>query len=66
MSSPLLGQRVSGQEFRILYEDDADLGQAGQGLQSLPLIAQAIGQPTLCYWMMAPAEQVALIFLLSQ
>jgi len=66
MSSYLRGEPVSGQEFRILYDDDPDLGQAGQGLQSLPLIAQAIGQTSLNYLMMAPAEQVALAFLLEQ
>jgi hypothetical protein len=53
-------------DFRILYEDDSDLEQAGQGLQSFPLISQAIGQRDGQYWMMAPAEQVALLFLLSQ
>jgi hypothetical protein len=66
MSSSSLAKSVSGHEFRILYEDDPDLEQAGQGLQSFPLIAKAIGKSTLHYWMMAPAEQVALAFLLAQ
>jgi hypothetical protein len=65
MSSHLHGD-VSGEKLRILYDDDPDPGQAGLGLQYLPLVARAIGQRNLCYWMMSPAEQAALIFLLSQ
>jgi len=57
---------VSDTQFRISYDDDPDLEQAGQGLQSLPIIAKAIGGANLHYWMMSPAEQVALAFLLAQ
>jgi hypothetical protein len=66
MSSYLPGEPISGEEFRILYDDDPDPGQAGQGLLCLPLIARAIDQQNLRYWLMAPAEQIALIFLLEQ
>src|SRR5262245_5929119 len=66
MSSSFPGKPVSGHEFRILYDDDPELEQAGLGLTSFPLFARAIGQEDLHYWMMSPAEQTALIFLLSQ
>lgn len=57
---------VSDIQFRVSYDDDPDLEQAGQGLQSLPIVVQAIGGTSVHYWMMSPAEQVALAFLLQQ
>jgi hypothetical protein len=53
------------EQLKIVYDDDPDPGQAGQGLGSFPLIFQALGQKDLRYWMMLPAEQVALLFLLE-
>lgn len=53
------------EELKTLYSDDPDPEQAGQGLASFPLIHQALGQKSLRYWMMSPAEQVAMVFLLE-
>lgn len=59
--------RDCANSLRIVYADDPDTMQAGQGLQYFPLIAEALGKPsTIQYWMMSPAEQVALAFLLGQ
>jgi hypothetical protein len=59
--------RDCANSLRIVYADDPDTMQAGQGLQHFPLIAEALGKPsTIQYWMMSPAEQVALAFLLGQ
>jgi hypothetical protein len=66
MSSHSSGSAVPGNELRIIYNDDPNQEQAGLGLVSLPLIAEAIGLSTLHYWMMSPAEQIALTFLLAQ
>jgi hypothetical protein len=52
-------------EFLIRYEDDKDQGQAGQGLQSFPLINAVLQTSNLQYWMMSPAEQLAMLFLLE-
>jgi len=52
-------------EITIHYDDDSDLGRAGQGLQSFPLMNVALRARKLEYWLMSPAEQVALVFLLE-
>jgi hypothetical protein len=51
--------------FQIRYDDDPDPEQAGLGLITFPLIFQALGQESLRYGMMAPAEQIAMVFLLE-
>ena len=56
----------SDQDLAIYYNDDPDGERAEQGLQSFPLINQALGNKELQSWMMAPAEQIALLFLLEQ
>ena len=58
-------QQADG-ELAIYYEDDVDAERAAQGLQSFPLINKALGDRTTEYWMMAPAEQIALLFMLEQ
>jgi hypothetical protein len=63
-----MNTRVGGDwndELKIVYDDDADQEQAGQGLGSFPLVYKALGQNSLRYWMMSPAEQVAMLFLLE-
>jgi hypothetical protein len=52
-------------ELTIRYDDDPDQEQAGQGLQSFPLMNAALRTRTLEYWMMSPSEQVAMVFLLE-
>jgi hypothetical protein len=64
MMHPTTGQDWHG-ELKIAYDNDPDPEQAGQGLRSFPLIFRALGQESLRYWMMSPAEQVAMVFLLE-
>ena len=52
-------------EVTIHYDDDSGLGRAGRGLQSFPLMNVALRVCKLEYWLMSPAEQVALVFLLE-
>jgi hypothetical protein len=65
----MTNQIAVGQDWheglKIVYDDDPDPEQAGQGLATFPLISQALGQESLRYWMMSPAEQVAMVFLLE-
>jgi hypothetical protein len=60
--------RVGGDwndELKIVYDDDPDQEQAGLGLVAFPLIYEALGQNSLLYWMMSPAEQAAMLFFLE-
>lgn len=52
-------------ELQIRYDDDRDRKQAGQGLQSFPLMNAALRARNLEYWEMSPSEQVAMVFLLE-
>ncbi len=52
-------------QLKIFYNDDADNGMAGQGLQTFPLMNAALQTTNLDYWMMSPSEQVAMVFLLE-
>ena len=54
------------EELNIHYDDNPDPRQAWQGLMSFPLIFQALEQKSLSEWLMSPAEQVAMLFLLEQ
>jgi hypothetical protein len=57
----------SEHDLLLAFDDDPDPERAGQGLVCFPLIRQAIGlNGYMRYWMMSPAEQVAMIFLLEQ
>jgi cephalosporin hydroxylase len=62
VSVPLHKQRW--EELTIGYADDPDPGLAGIGMVSFPLIRSALGED-LRRWVMSPAEQAALIFLLE-
>lgn len=53
------------EKIKTSYDDDADWEKAGQGLETFPLISRALGAADLQNWMMSPAEQVALIFILE-
>lgn len=58
-------QEIEG-ELKTRFHDDPDLEKAGNGLELFPLINQALRAKNIQNWMMAPAEKVALIFLLEQ
>jgi methyltransferase family protein len=52
-------------EIKVYYTDDPDPEKAGQGLAMAPFIYKILGQDSSNYWMMAPAEQAAFVFLLE-
>jgi hypothetical protein len=54
------------EKIAVYYATDHDPEKAGQGLATAPFVGQALGQDSLSYWMMSPAEQTALVFLLQQ
>lgn len=54
-----------GDEFAIYRDDDQNAEVAGQGLACAPFMREALSQPEVLYWMMSPAEQAALVYLLS-
>jgi hypothetical protein len=47
------------------YADDPDSSQAGLGLHTVPFVGEALDRGLLLPWLMSPAEQTALIFMLS-
>jgi hypothetical protein len=54
-------------DLLVAFDDDPNPERAGQGLISFPLVRQAIGLDSeMLYWMMSPAEQVAMLFLLER
>jgi hypothetical protein len=57
--------RDLGGDLTIYYDDDPDDHRAGHGLQTIPLMNQALRRPDLLYWEMSPAEQCAMVFLLE-
>jgi hypothetical protein len=59
------GQRTTD-PLKIYYADDPDPEKAGQGLALAPLIYQNLPVSHSLYWMMSPAEQMALTFLLER
>lgn len=59
------GQRTTD-PLKIYYADDPDPEKAGQGLALAPLIFQNLPVNHSLYWMMSPAEQMALSFLLER
>ncbi len=65
----LMGRTVKGQtlsnDLKVHYADDPDPEKAGQGLAFAPQIQAVLGQPELSYWMMSPAEQMAMVYLLE-
>jgi Cephalosporin hydroxylase len=64
MSQSYVGAPVSS-DLRVYYADDPDPQKAGQGLALAPRINEVIGQQDLNYWMMSPAEQMAMVYLLE-
>jgi hypothetical protein len=52
-------------DLKVYYDDDPDPETAGQGLALAPLISQVLGQDEWLHWMMSPAEQAALVYLLE-
>ena len=52
--------------LKIYYADDPDPEKAGQGLDLAPLIFQNLPVNHSLYWMMSPAEQMALTFLVER
>jgi Cephalosporin hydroxylase len=47
------------------YDDSSDRDKAGNGLESFPLINQALCTEDLVDWWMSPSERIALIFILE-
>jgi len=64
MGPTIVGQLMSS-DLKVYYADDPDPEKAGQGLALAPLIHTVLGQPDLSYWMMSPAEQMAMVYLLE-
>jgi len=58
-------QNNDSEAFKVYYADDSDPEKAGQGLAMAPLLHKVLGRADLSYWMMSPAEQVSLIYLLE-
>ena len=46
-------------------ENDPDPEKAGQGLAFAPLVFETLQTDHLAYWMMSPAEQIAMVYLLE-
>ncbi len=55
----------SEDELKVYFADDPNSGRAGQGLAVAPFIHHILGKESSKYWMMSPAEQAALIYLLE-
>lgn len=51
--------------MKVYYADDPDLGKAGQGLATAPFLDRIIDSKSANYWLMSPAEQMAMIYLLE-
>ena len=64
MDRTVVGQTLSS-DLKVYYADDPDPEKAGQGLALAPQIQVVLGQPELSYWMMSPAEQMAMVYLLE-
>ena len=64
MDQTVVGQTLAN-DMKVYYSDDPDPGKAGQGLALAPQILAVLGQPELSYWMMSPAEQIAMVYLLE-
>jgi hypothetical protein len=56
---------TSAEAIHIFYADDPDPERAGQGLATAPFIQKTLGREALFDWLMLPAEQVGLLFLLE-
>jgi hypothetical protein len=65
MSFSKISHSLDETGLEIAYDDDEDKLKAGLGLESFPLINQALENNGLQYWEMSPSERVALIFLLE-
>ena len=64
MDQTVVGQTLAN-DMKVYYSDDPDPEKAGQGLALAPQILAVLGQPELSYWMMSPAEQIAMVYLLE-
>lgn len=51
-------------DLEVFY-NNPDANERGAGKHSIPMVAQALDNKTPLYWMMSPAEQIVLIFLLA-
>ena len=58
--------QVQYDELKIYYPDDPDPEKAGQGLALAPLILQTLRADRAMYWLMSPAEQAAISYLLER
>jgi hypothetical protein len=67
MAAHIFQDRKSEGEFKINYDDSPPTKPwAFNGLESFPLINQALSTANLLDWIMWPGEQVALIFVLER
>jgi predicted O-methyltransferase YrrM len=60
-----VGQRMDD-PLKVYFNDDPNPEKAGLGLALAPFIYQDLPVKHSLYWMMSPAEQVALSFLLDR
>jgi hypothetical protein len=57
---------ISEVELKSFLTDEPNPEVAGQGLAYAPFVTEAIGAASLRHWMMTPAEQMALVYLLER
>ena len=62
---PLVGQPMTD-ELKVYYNDDPDPEKSGHGLAMAPLILQNLHSDRARYWMMSPAEQMGMFYLLDR
>jgi hypothetical protein len=65
MSAFALPDQEIERELRTHYSDSSDQDRAGTGLESFPLINQALFTKDLLDWWMSPSERVGLMFVLE-
>ena len=64
LAGTTVGQSLDD-ELKVFYANDPDPEKAGQGLAFAPLIFQVLAADRSLYWMMSPAEQMAMVYLLE-
>ena len=61
--------RLAGQKLhdhvKVYYPDDPDPWKAGKGLAFAPFVLESLGAEPFQYWLMDPAEQAGLAYLLE-
>src|ERR1700738_2086427 len=52
--------------LRSFYSDDPDDDKSGQGLAFVPVLSEELSQVSALDWLMSPAEQMGIIYLLGR